>query len=97
MEAYGSQLTPLLKTLIWHGGLPAIEAGVSFHGRALGARACGTSSSRRPPPRDPACRCERRQEGPAIDRPLHREVAGAAAAYPRSEATSSRVIARPAA
>jgi len=35
MEAYGSQLTPLLKTLIWYGGLPAIGPDVSFHGRAL--------------------------------------------------------------
>jgi alanine dehydrogenase len=35
MEAYGSQLTPLLKTLIWYGGLPAIGPGISFHGRAL--------------------------------------------------------------
>ena len=35
MEAYGSQLTPLLKTLIWYGGLPAIGSDVSFHGRAL--------------------------------------------------------------
>ena len=35
MEAYGSQLTPLLKTLIWHGGPSAIGPGVSFHGRAL--------------------------------------------------------------
>jgi alanine dehydrogenase len=35
MEAYGSQLAPLLKTLIWYGGLPAIGPGVSFHGRAL--------------------------------------------------------------
>ena len=35
MEAYGSQVTPLLKTLIWYGGLPAIAPGVSFHGRAL--------------------------------------------------------------
>ncbi len=35
MEAYGSQLTPLLKTLIWYGGLPAIGASISFHGRAL--------------------------------------------------------------
>jgi alanine dehydrogenase len=35
MEAYGSQVTPLLKTLIWYGGLPAIDASVSFHGRAL--------------------------------------------------------------
>jgi alanine dehydrogenase len=35
MEAYGSQLTPLLKTLIWYGGPPAIGASVSFHGRAL--------------------------------------------------------------
>ena len=24
MEAYGSQVTPLLKTLIWYGGLPAV-------------------------------------------------------------------------
>jgi alanine dehydrogenase len=35
MEAYGSQLSPLLKTLIWYGGLPAIGPDVSFHGRAL--------------------------------------------------------------
>ena len=35
MEAYGSQVTPLLKTLHWYGGLPAIDASVSFHGRAL--------------------------------------------------------------
>ena len=35
MEAYGSQLTPLLKTLVWYGGLPAIAPGISFHGRAL--------------------------------------------------------------
>jgi alanine dehydrogenase len=35
MEAYGSQVTPLLKTLIWYGGLPAIGPDVSFHGRAL--------------------------------------------------------------
>jgi len=35
MELYGSQLTPLLKTLIWYGGLPAISPGVSFHARAL--------------------------------------------------------------
>jgi alanine dehydrogenase len=35
MEAYGSQLTPLLKTLIWYGGVPAIAPGISFHGRAL--------------------------------------------------------------
>jgi hypothetical protein len=35
MEAYGSQITPLLKTLIWYGGLPAIAPGISFHGRAL--------------------------------------------------------------
>jgi len=35
MELYGSQVTPLLKTLIWYGGLPAISPGVSFHGRAL--------------------------------------------------------------
>jgi len=35
MEVYGSQVTPLLKTLIWYGGLPAIAPGVSFHGRAL--------------------------------------------------------------
>jgi len=35
MEAYGSQVTPLLKTLIWYGGLPAISPDVSFHGRAL--------------------------------------------------------------
>lgn len=35
MELYGSQLTPLLKTLIWYGGMPAIGPDVSFHGRAL--------------------------------------------------------------
>ncbi|MEO5918510.1 MAG: hypothetical protein ABIQ17_03015 [Candidatus Limnocylindrales bacterium] len=35
MEAYGSQVTPLLKTLIWHGGRAAISPTVSFHGRAL--------------------------------------------------------------
>jgi alanine dehydrogenase len=35
MEAYGSQVTPLLKTLIWYGGLPAIGPNGSFHGRAL--------------------------------------------------------------
>ncbi len=35
MEGYGSQVTPLLKTLIWYGGLRAIAPGVSFHGRAL--------------------------------------------------------------
>jgi alanine dehydrogenase len=35
MELYGSQLTPLLKTLIWYGGQAAIGPDVSFHGRAL--------------------------------------------------------------
>jgi len=35
MEAYGSQMTPLIKTLIWYGGLPGIGPDVSFHGRAL--------------------------------------------------------------
>ena len=35
MEAYGSQLTPLLKTLIWYGGLTGIGPNGSFHGRAL--------------------------------------------------------------
>jgi alanine dehydrogenase len=35
MELYGSQLTPLLKTLIWYGGVSAIGPDVSFHGRAL--------------------------------------------------------------
>ncbi len=35
MEAYGSQVTPLLKTLQWYGGLRAIGPDVSFHGRAL--------------------------------------------------------------
>jgi alanine dehydrogenase len=35
MELYGSQLTPLLKTLIWYGGRTAIGPDVSFHGRAL--------------------------------------------------------------
>jgi alanine dehydrogenase len=35
MELYGSQLTPLVKTLIWYGGPGAIGPGVSFHGRAL--------------------------------------------------------------
>jgi alanine dehydrogenase len=35
MELYGSQVTPLLKTLVWYGGRPAIGPDVSFHGRAL--------------------------------------------------------------
>jgi alanine dehydrogenase len=35
MELYGSQLTPLLKTLVWYGGREAIAPDVSFHGRAL--------------------------------------------------------------
>jgi alanine dehydrogenase len=35
MEVYGSQITPLLKTLVWYGGAAAIGPGVSFHGRAL--------------------------------------------------------------
>jgi alanine dehydrogenase len=35
MELYGSQVTPLLKTLIWYGGATAIDPDVSFHGRAL--------------------------------------------------------------
>jgi alanine dehydrogenase len=35
MELYGSQVTPLLKTLIWYGGRGAIGPDVSFHGRAL--------------------------------------------------------------
>ena len=35
MEAYGSQVTPLLKTLIWFGGLPGVRPDGSFHGRAL--------------------------------------------------------------
>lgn len=35
MELYGSQVTPLLKTLIWYGGHAAIRPDVSFHGRAL--------------------------------------------------------------
>jgi alanine dehydrogenase len=35
MELYGSQITPLLKTLVWYGGPGAIAPGVSFHGRAL--------------------------------------------------------------
>ena len=35
MELYGSQVTPLLKTLVWYGGAAAIGAEVSFHGRAL--------------------------------------------------------------
>jgi alanine dehydrogenase len=35
MHVYGSQVTPLLKTLVWYGGLPAVAPGVSFHGRAL--------------------------------------------------------------
>ena len=34
-ELYGSQVTPLLKTLIWYGGLRAIGPDISFHGRAL--------------------------------------------------------------
>ncbi len=35
MEAYGSQITPLLKTLVWYGGTSAIAPSVSFHGRAM--------------------------------------------------------------
>jgi alanine dehydrogenase len=35
MELYGSQVTPLLKTLIWYGGRSAIGPDISFHGRAL--------------------------------------------------------------
>ncbi len=35
MEVYGSQVTPLLKTLVWYGGPAAIGPSVSFHGRAL--------------------------------------------------------------
>lgn len=35
MELYGSQVTPLLKTLVWYGGAAAIGEHVSFHGRAL--------------------------------------------------------------
>ena len=35
MELYGSQLTPLLKTFVWYGGVDAIRPDVSFHGRAL--------------------------------------------------------------
>ena len=35
MDVYGSQVTPLLKTLVWHGGQSAIGPSVSFHGRAL--------------------------------------------------------------
>jgi alanine dehydrogenase len=35
MELYGLQVTPILKTLVWYGGLPAIGPDVSFHGRAL--------------------------------------------------------------
>jgi alanine dehydrogenase len=35
MEAYGNQVTPLLKTLIWYGGVAGIRPDGSFHGRAL--------------------------------------------------------------
>jgi alanine dehydrogenase len=35
MELYGSQVTPLLKTLVWYGGRQAIDPHGSFHGRAL--------------------------------------------------------------
>jgi len=35
MELYDSQVTPLLKTLIWYGGAKAIGPSVSFHGRAM--------------------------------------------------------------
>lgn len=35
MELYGSQVTPLLKTLVWYGGTAAVGASVSFHGRAM--------------------------------------------------------------
>jgi alanine dehydrogenase len=35
MDLYGSQVTPLLKTLVWYGGPAAIDSTVSFHGRAM--------------------------------------------------------------
>ena len=35
MEAYGNQVTPLLKTLFWYGGVAGIRPDGSFHGRAL--------------------------------------------------------------
>jgi alanine dehydrogenase len=35
MQVYGQQLTPLLKTLVWYGGLPGIGPDGSFHARAL--------------------------------------------------------------
>jgi alanine dehydrogenase len=35
MQAYGPQLTPLLKTLVWFGGPPGVRPDGSFHGRAL--------------------------------------------------------------
>jgi alanine dehydrogenase len=35
MEAYGSQVTPLVKTLIWYGGMAGVTPDGSFHGRAL--------------------------------------------------------------
>jgi len=50
MEAYGSQVTPLLKTLIWYGGLPAISPGVSFHGRALWRGSLRRRLDEGPPP-----------------------------------------------
>ncbi len=35
MQVYGLQLTPLLETLIWYGGMPGVGPGGSFHARAL--------------------------------------------------------------
>jgi alanine dehydrogenase len=51
MELYGSQITPLLKTLIWYGGQTAIGPDVSFHGRALWRASLSRFLGKEPLPR----------------------------------------------
>ena len=51
MELYGSQMTPLLKTLIWYGGQTAIGPDVSFHGRALWRASLSRFLGKEPLPR----------------------------------------------
>ncbi len=51
MELYGSQVTPLLKTLIWYGGRAAISPDVSFHGRALWRASLSRFMGEEPPTR----------------------------------------------
>jgi alanine dehydrogenase len=54
MELYGSQLTPLLKTLIWYDGLGALGPEVSFHGRALWRASLRHFLGEQPPARSAA-------------------------------------------